>query len=887
MLAIDGLGVETPSINVHEVLSRANAHTYETVVDTWRGSGSGHPSDLAKQILIRTAGTSTLGFLAATTKVPAQVVECLVAEKLPRIQDRVFSGSNIIGGGGGGGGIGHECPCHSSGVFRHASASIVVINDFDTAAAAAVAAAFKVPDGHVAIRRVVIVPIHIAAHPVGMLTLANAVEPYTYDDIVRIVEVCYVLWPYVAERLTSLHTQQQLSDERSMSHKQIESVRQLNDAKDTFFATLSHELRTPLNGIVVMTRMLREERESLTPKLQGFIDILSKCSLQMLEWINDILDYSKLASSRFALNTSNVCFDTLIDESLVIGNSLAQGKNLKIRRAIGAGAGATPLPKYLKADAKRVQQILVNLLSNAVKFTDVGDIVVVVNAHKQSTNNVIEDNVIEDNGDGKTVAAETAPSLSLRDTWLVEIRVVDNGCGIGVDDRDRVFEVFSHAESAPVDMVYRQGSGLGLAIARNLARLMGGDICIEANPQRGSTFVVTLLMREEMDISALLDMYRDRMRGRRVMIVDDKEDNRIYLANLAFQWLLVPTICSSATEALVFAGASCFDIFWIDIQMAGLNGIELAQRLRQMYSQNTAGAGADAAPTARAPLIIGLSSIGSELHGKQVFDIFETKPVDQYSLLANTVKLLFDSPRPKSPTAIGVAAAAVTKPPKRKRRHSVHGGVAVTEAAAAAASSSSASVSASVGASARVFKKPFLVYAVEDDMCNRVILSTLVTQIRDCNNIVLEMFETGEDMMRRVVERMPHACLIDLKLRTMSGYDVVQKIREQCHRTNKSLPTMIAVTASVLESDRQQCSLFGFDYYVGKPIDVTYFWSIITTISQKSSSKPAPTPTSLASSSSSSSSKSSIYSKSASTVTKSSTRSLPSSPPPPSPPSSL
>jgi signal transduction histidine kinase/CheY-like chemotaxis protein len=847
-------------------------------------------SMLARNMLAHNAGTSTLGFVSlletshhynSTSQAPAQVpavpavppvspllhtgcfsvpvpepasvsaevvqrprvIASLVRENLPQLSERYIRDNRNI------------CLHSMDSQFLYKlpvlGECVVISNDFARDARRGIGV--TQPEGHVQIKRIIIVPVLMNALPVGTVVYANASEDYTVETARQIIETTYTLWPCVVMQLMSGHYAYQLEVEKRFSHQQIELVKEVTAAKDAFLATLSHELRTPLNGIVVMTRMLRDHRQELSPKLQGFVDIMSQCSVQMLEWINDALDYSKMASSRLQLNLSNASLEQIIDESITVGTSQAQSKGLTLRKEMIGRA----LPKLVRADARRVKQILINLLSNAIKFTDEGTILVTISART----------VVDD------------PNL-----WCVSIRVMDNGCGINLEDRERIFEVFSHAtRDVSEETVNRQGTGLGLAIARKLARLMGGDIRVEANPTTsGCTFIVELVLKEELDLVALLEIYRERLSGRRVMIVDDKEDNRIYLMNLAFQWGLLPTICSSATEALMFVESqarstesasapapapavkkSLFDVYWIDIHMPNLNGVELAQRLRQLFGLGVP--------------IIGLSSIGLEVHGKQVFDVFETKPVDNYSLLSHTTRLVFrqalplptNVPLPTTTSSASASSSLSAFPPivkqprspaqkstqhspesKRPRRHSVTGsgtfsaGGSVLSMAEAAFATKSQPVLKAKRMSPRsrcdqeigktLATKPFVVYAVEDDACNRAILRTLLEQVKHgCENIDLELFETGEQIVARSVERMPHACLIDLRLPGMNGFDVVKAIRNQCQRTNQILPSMIAVTASVLDSDRSQCSVAGFDYHVGKPIDCDYFWSIITTISQR------------------------------------------------------
>lgn len=220
-------------------------------------------------------------------------------------------------------------------------------------------------------------------------------------------------------------------------------------AKSAFLANMSHELRTPLTAITGYTEMLSEELDDLPPSaVRRDLDRIQGSATHLLGLIDDLLDIARIEAGTVGLTLEPVRLSVVVQQSIGAIGPVADEKGLAMFDDVGAEHVAY-------GDALRIQQILLNLLSNAVKFTDTGGIHVVVQ--------------------------ERGASLALH--------VQDTGCGVPADEHERLFERYhrAHAPHAPLG-----GPGLGLAIARDLARLMGGDLTVRSEPGRGSTF--TLLM---------------------------------------------------------------------------------------------------------------------------------------------------------------------------------------------------------------------------------------------------------------------------------------------------------------------------------------------------------------------------------------------------------
>jgi signal transduction histidine kinase len=232
--------------------------------------------------------------------------------------------------------------------------------------------------------------------------------------------------------------------------------RQLAEAsqhKSRFLANMSHELRTPLNAIIGVSEMLREDAEALKQDLEPLDRVLG-AGRHLLALINDILDLSKIEAGRMELHLDTFELRPLIDDVVKTIEPLAAKSGNRVV------AQCDDAIKTMHADQTRVRQTLLNLASNANKFTEKGT--VAIDARQRA----------EDGRDWMTIA------------------VTDTGIGMTGEQMARLFQEFSQASSATASKY--GGTGLGLAISRRFCQMMGGDITVESEPGRGSTFTIRL-----------------------------------------------------------------------------------------------------------------------------------------------------------------------------------------------------------------------------------------------------------------------------------------------------------------------------------------------------------------------------------------------------------
>jgi signal transduction histidine kinase/response regulator of citrate/malate metabolism len=339
--------------------------------------------------------------------------------------------------------------------------------------------------------------------------------------------------------------------------KQSEELRKARDIaeqstrmKEQWLANISHEMRTPMNAIIGMGNLIKQT--ILTTEQQEYIDSIMNSSEILLGIVNDILEVSSLQNSKIQLDyKSNDLYEIL--HSLVNAMQFRKKeKNLTINLEIGKD-----VPQMVVSDKLRLNQILYNIVGNAIKFTDSGFVLIKV----------------ENTG-------ETNDSVRIRFT------VTDSGIGIPPDKLDSVFETFTRIRSKA--RIY-EGTGLGLAIVKNLVAIKGGDLGVESEPGKGSTFWFELELKRGKDTIAgkattgTDDMDIDLNRIYRILLVEDHRMNQIVATKtIERQWGNMDIqIAENGQEAIELLQKEHFDLVLMDIQMPVMDGYEATAFIRQ------------------------------------------------------------------------------------------------------------------------------------------------------------------------------------------------------------------------------------------------------------------------------------------------------------------
>jgi CheY-like chemotaxis protein len=315
-----------------------------------------------------------------------------------------------------------------------------------------------------------------------------------------------------------------------------------NFSNEMFIANMSHEIRTPLNGIIGYTQLLN--KTSLNSIQQNYINSMNKCSIQLLSIINDIIDFSKLASGNMSINEE--CFE--LNEIIktvesVIGNRIEEKKQ-NIKYTIDEN-----IPSYIYSDKQKIIQIIINLVSNASKFSD--------------NNTIIKIN------------------FESIDINMIKVSIIDKGIGISEDDISKIFNSFIQIKNSVIKTP--SGSGLGLAISKKLVELLHGTLNVTSKLHTGSTFYFTFKYQLCNNIEIKLDKSLELLKDKYILVVDDNIDNRILISDLLFEWKMNPIVCASAVEALkmIMNNRYSFSLGLIDICMPQTDGIQLAQQIKE------------------------------------------------------------------------------------------------------------------------------------------------------------------------------------------------------------------------------------------------------------------------------------------------------------------